>query len=89
MEPIRAEDSAREERRYAHELDVVVDAIAMVAAGGSRRVTVAGLSYGREVLSEADELASSNQVSLHALLPVASSGLDILVEIPEEAEPLG
>jgi hypothetical protein len=84
MESIRADDAAREERRFENEFGIVHDAIAMVAAGGSRRVTVAGLTFGKELLSEASDLARECRVTLHALVPLGGPGCDIVVEATPE-----
>lgn len=84
MEAIRSDDDAQKERRFANEYGIVRDAIAMVAAGGSRRITVAGLTFGRELLFEASPLARENQVALYPLVPVGGPGCDILVEAASE-----
>jgi hypothetical protein len=80
MEPIRTDDPAQDDRRFANELGIVRDAIAMVSVGGSRRVTVAGLTFGRELLFEASALAREHQVALYPLVPLGGPGCDILVE---------
>jgi hypothetical protein len=80
MEAVNANDATQDERRFANEFGIVHDAIAMVAAGGSRRVTVAGLTFGRELLFEASALAHENQVALYPLVPLGGVGCDILVE---------
>ncbi len=61
------------------EEEIVRDAIAMVASGGSQRVTVAGLTFGRQLLAEATEFASTYGVVLCPLI-AAGSGCDIVVE---------
>jgi hypothetical protein len=80
MEAIRPDDAAQEERRFANEFGIVRDAIAMVSAGGSRRVTVAGLTFGRELLFDASAIARENGVALYPLVPLGGPGCDILVE---------
>jgi hypothetical protein len=80
MEAIRTDDAGPDERRFANEFEIVRDAIAMVAAGGSRRITLAGLTFGRELLFEASALAHENQVVLYPLVPLGGPGCDILVE---------
>ncbi len=80
MEAVQPDDAAQEERRFESEFGIVHDAIAMVAAGGSRRVTVAGLTFGRELLFEASTLAREHQVALYPLVPLGGPGCDILVE---------
>ena len=80
MEAIRSDDAAQDERRFGNEFGIVRDAFAMVAAGGSRRVTVAGLTFGRQLLFEASAIARENGVSLYPLVPRGGPGCDILVE---------
>jgi hypothetical protein len=80
VEAVQSDDAAQNERRFGNEFGIVYDAIAMVAAGGSRRVTVAGLTFGRELLFEAGAIARENGVSLYPLVPLGGAGCDILVE---------
>jgi hypothetical protein len=62
------------------ELALVRDAIAMVAAGGSRRVVVAGLRFGDKIIAQAEVLAEASGVKVVPLWSSDESGADIAVE---------
>jgi CheY-like chemotaxis protein len=51
-------------RTLEHEIDLVREAIAMVASGGSRRVVVGGLHFGEALLEPAGALAAASGVRL-------------------------
>ncbi len=51
-------------RTLEHEVNLVREAIAMVAGGGSRRVVVAGLQFGEALLAPARGLAAESGVRL-------------------------
>lgn len=62
------------------ELQLVREAILMVASRGAPRVTVAGLSLGRQVLGPARRLAAAAGVQLVPLWTADEEHLDIRVE---------
>jgi hypothetical protein len=62
------------------ELELVREAIAMVAGGGSRRVVVAGLRFGASIIERARLLAASSGVSVVLLQTPDNAGPDIAVE---------
>ena len=62
------------------ELALVRDAIAMVAAGGSPRVVVAGLRFGDKIIAQAEVLAEASRVKVVPLWSSDESGADIAVE---------
>jgi hypothetical protein len=74
------ETTARVGRTLEHEMNLVRDAIAMVAGGGSPRVTVGGLHFGEALLLPARGLAAEAGVRLVPLWMPDDSGADIAVE---------
>jgi hypothetical protein len=70
-------------RRIEYEQGLVESAIAMVAAGGSRRVTVAGIRFGEELLAEATRVARHSGVALRPLWNLGDGACDIVVEASE------
>jgi|KBSMisStandDraft_5_1062788.scaffolds.fasta_scaffold1306842_2 hypothetical protein len=66
------------------ELELVRSAIAMVAAGRSPRVTLAGLTFGTQLLDVADGMARNANVRLVPLWSGDESGADIVVERPTD-----
>lgn len=62
------------------EMQLVRDAIAMVAAGASPRVTVAGIRFGDNILEPARGWAAAAGVRIEPLWRTDESGLDISVE---------
>jgi hypothetical protein len=68
------------ESAIARELELVRQAIAMVAAGGSRRVVVGNLRFGAELLPSAQELATARGVHVVPIWRTDDSGADISVE---------
>jgi hypothetical protein len=62
------------------EMNLVREAIAMVATGGSPRVTVAGLHFGEELLPSARRLAAGAGVRIVPLWMLDDMGADITVE---------
>ena len=68
------------QRQLDRELGLIRDAIAMVAAGKSPRVTIAGLRLGDALLVSAERLASQAGVRIVPRWPTDESGLDITVE---------
>ena len=72
------------QRQLDRELRLVADAVAMVAAGASPRITVAGLRLGDAVLDPARSLAEEAGVRIVPQWTGDESGVDIAVErIPE------
>ena len=72
------------ENAIARELELVRQAVAMVAAGGSRRVVVGNLRFGAELLPSAQELANSQGVRVEAIWRSDDSGADLAVEAPPQ-----
>ena len=72
------------QHQLERELRLVSDAIAMVAGGGSPRVTIAGLSLGDQVLEPARRLARQAGVRIVPQWTADESGVDITVERAEQ-----
>ena len=68
------------ERTIEMELDLVREAIAMVAGGRSRRVVVAGLRFGASIIDRARLVAESSDVNVVLLQAPDNAGPDIAVE---------
>ena len=62
-----------------HELDLVDSAIEFVLAGGAARVTLAGLRFGREIISRPMNGRFAGRVRLEPLWRFDNSGCDIAV----------
>ena len=62
------------------EMDIVEGAILMVAAGHSTRVTLAGLTFGEELLPIADSLAAQRGVQVDRLWSADDAGADLIIE---------
>ncbi|HEY7970647.1 MAG TPA: hypothetical protein VID95_11680 [Candidatus Limnocylindrales bacterium] len=77
------------ERQLDRELQLVVDAIAMVSSGASPRVTVAGLRLGSALLEPAEELARTAGVRIVPRWSADESGVDIAVERPLDTAAAG
>jgi hypothetical protein len=67
------------ESAIARELELVRQAVAMVASGGSRRVVVSNLRFGAELLPMARALASANGLRIVPIWRADDSGPDIQV----------
>lgn len=67
-------------RKIDYERNLVESAIAMVAAGGSARVTVASIRYGEELLPEALELARGKGVIVRPIWGLGDGVCDLVVE---------
>jgi len=66
------------------EVELIREAIAMVAGGGSPRVIVAGLRLGDALLPSARRMAIEAGVRIVPLWPADETGIDISVErLPE------
>jgi hypothetical protein len=72
-------DSPETRSTIDHELDLVDSAIDFVLAGGATRVTLAGLRFGREIMSRPSNLRFAGRVRLEPLWRFDSSGCDIAV----------
>jgi hypothetical protein len=68
------------ERTLDQELGLVRDAITLVARGASRRVVVANLRFGDQLLARARQLAREARVRVVPLWMPDDSGADIAVE---------
>jgi hypothetical protein len=62
------------------EMGLVREAIAMVAAGGSRRVVVAGIRFGSQLLVPARRLALESGVRVLVESPTMNAGVALAVE---------
>jgi len=68
------------ERTLDQELGLVRDAIVLVARGGTRRVVVANLRYGDELMGRAALMAREAGVRIVPLWMPDDAGSDIAVE---------
>jgi hypothetical protein len=64
----------------ARELMLTREAIALVAAGGSSRVVVAGIRFGESILDDAQRLALEAGVRVKPIRRAGGIGADLLVE---------
>ncbi len=71
---------AETRRRLDQERSLVESAIAMVAARGSTRVTVAGIRFGEELLPDAERLTRGKGVKVHPIWGLGDGVCDIVVE---------
>lgn len=62
------------------EASLVQDAIAMVAAGHSRRVVVGGIRFGDQLMESAQRMASEAGVRLVPLWTTDEAGVDFAIE---------
>ena len=67
-------------RTLEHEMNLVREAIAMVAAGGAQRVVLGGLRFGEELLTPGRGLAAEAGVRLVPLWMADDAGADIAIE---------
>jgi hypothetical protein len=61
-----------------HEFDLVRSAVALIAAGGARRVTLVGLPLDTEALREVGSLVRANGMSMRVM--TGHVGWDITIE---------
>jgi hypothetical protein len=75
-------------RTLQSEVELIRDAIGLVASGGSKRVTVAGLRFGSELLPQARQMAGSRGVHVEPIWSTDEvGGVDIVVErIPDRSQ---
>ena len=71
------------------EYGLVAEAILLVAHGGSRRVTVAGLRFGDKVISACRPLAAARHVRLVRVPTGSGHGPDVAVECLERVARAG
>jgi hypothetical protein len=77
----RSTDSTdRVGRTLEHEMNLIREAIAMVASGASRRVVVGGLRFGETLMIPARGLAAEAGVRVVPLWMPDDTGADIAVE---------
>ena len=72
-------------RTLEHEMNLVREAIAMVASGASRRVVVGGLRFGETLMAPARGWAAEAGVRLVPLWMPDDTGADIAVERFDDA----
>jgi hypothetical protein len=80
MDQSTDQSTSRVGRTLDHEMDLVREAIKMVASGGSRRVVVGGLRFGEALLVPARVLAAEAGVRLIPLWMPDDAGADIAIE---------
>lgn len=80
MDPSGDEMTVRIERTLEHEMNLVREAIALVASGRSRRVVVGGIRFGEALLTPARTIALEAGVRLVPLWMPDDVGADIAVE---------
>jgi hypothetical protein len=61
-----------------HQLDLIRSAVALLAAGGARRVTLIGLTLDSQSLSEVGSLVRGNGMAMRAM--PGHVGYDITIE---------
>ena len=72
--------ATRVERTLEHEMNLIREAIDMVASGGAPRVVVGGLRFGEALLVPARGLATEAGVRLVPLWMPDDAGADIAIE---------
>jgi hypothetical protein len=70
----------RAAQAIARETRLIREAIAMVAAGGSPRVILAGIRHGEELLDMARRDALAAGVRVNPIRRPANAGTDLIVE---------
>jgi hypothetical protein len=73
------------EAMVAREMELVRQAVAMVASGGSRRVVLGNLRFGAELLATAQASGMANGVRIVPLWRPDDSSPDLAVESLEPA----
>ncbi len=73
-------DAAATRAAIERELGLVRSAVLMVGERSSRRVTVANLSFGEQLLAEAEVMARAGGVRVRPVWSVLGSSCDIIVE---------
>ncbi len=67
-------------RSLEHELELVQGAIAMVASGGSPRVSIGGLAFGEELIEPARRMARGTGVRIVPLWTTDEHSVGLAVE---------
>jgi len=80
MERIRDRSAGLRATTIDREMQLVREAIAMVASGGARRVVVAGIGLGELLFEPGSRLAVEAGVRLTRLATADGSGADLVVE---------
>ena len=80
MDQLPDQSPTRVSRTLEIEMNLVRDAIAMVAGGGSPRVVLGGLRFGEALLASARILAAEAGVRLVPLWMPDDAGADIAIE---------
>jgi hypothetical protein len=80
MEDVRDRRDELHPATLDRELQLVREAIAMVAGGGARRVVVAGIHFGDVLLAPGARLALEAGVRLTRLRTADGAGADLAVE---------
>jgi hypothetical protein len=72
--------SRRGARVLQRESRIVREAIALVASGGARRVVIAGLRFGDDVVDPARIAAIEAGLRIRSLARASGSGIDLSIE---------
>jgi hypothetical protein len=67
-------------RILERESRIVREAVALVASGGARRVVIAGLRFGDEVVDPARTAALEAGLSVRSLSRTTGAGIDLAIE---------
>ena len=67
-----------DEQKLEHEFDLIQSAVAMLAAGGARRVTLVGMPFDERALSEAGLMVRASGMVMRA--EKGQAGFDVTVE---------
>lgn len=73
-----------ESRVLVRESRIVREAIALVASGGARRVVIAGLRFGDDVIDPARGAALEVGLRIRALGRASDDGIDLAIEPIQE-----
>jgi hypothetical protein len=80
MEDVRDRIERVVPAEFDREFQLIREAIAMVASGGSRRVVVAGIRLGEAIFEPGSRLALEAGVRLARLESADGAGVDLAVE---------
>ena len=67
-------------KALAREVELVRNAVAMVATGGVPRVSLAGLRFGDQMLRVARQMAEAEGVRVRPLWTADEAGIDLCIE---------
>lgn len=76
-----ADPSVSPTRDHSHALDLVSGAMAMLATGDARRITLVGLPLDDEALREVGAIVRARGLSMR--LSRSEAGCDLIVEVAE------